>query len=392
MANRCAILDFLSGAAVSMPQGSLPEDIRVMREALLNLQNGGRTLHCGQAGTVMRFLTALLSVTPGEWILTGAERILQRPVGPLVRALQELGADIVYLKEEGFPPLKISGKHLEGGRVEIPGNVSSQFISALMMTGATMPQGLLISITPPVHSRPYIDMTLFLMRQYGIQAKWEDDASLSIPNMPYKKPELLAIEADWSAAACWYETIALSRDPDAQILLPGLSLESIQGDRAAADIFKELGVDTQEEGRCLLIRKGSQSSPPILEKDLSATPDLAQALAATCCALGVPFRFHGLSSLTIKETDRAGAMKEECAKLGFMLQFDAGTLSWDGAKRPMSPEPVIKAHGDHRMVLSMAPLSIACPGLVMEDPLAVTKSYPDFFDSFRQAGFQIENI
>lgn len=392
IANRCAILDFLSGHTESALQDGLPEDVQVMHQALLDIKEGAKVISCGQAGTVMRFLTALLSVTPGTRLLTGGSRIKERPIGALVDALRRLGACIEYVHQEGYPPLSISGGNLNGGFTEIPGDISSQFISALMMAGVTMPQGLTIHITTPIHSRPYLQMTLKLMQEYGFQAEWSDERTLRIPHNGHLERPCHRAEADWSAAAYWYEVVALSKNPDAQVVLEGLNLESLQGDSRTADLFKELGVETRIIPKGLLIRKHKESLPDRFVKDLSGNPDLAQTLTATCCALGIPFRLSGLSSLTIKETDRAEAMRAECQKLGYILSWDGDAISWNGECQKAESDPVIQTYGDHRMVLSMAPLAIEFPGLMIKDPQVAAKSYPGFFDDLTNAGFQIQNI
>ena len=346
------------------------------------------------AGTAMRFMTAYLSVTEGEHTITGTERMKHRPIGVLVDALCYLGAEIEYAGEKGFPPLRIRGRQLEGGRLEIPGNVSSQYISALLMIAPVLSKGLEMKLTGGIVSRPYIDLTLHLMHQFGVSAEWTDIDSITVKPQPYRQRPY-TIENDWTAASYWYEVLALTDELGAKVVLPGMLDGSRQGDSAVRYIFSLLGIKTAFADReadrltdatltrhsCMLNR---------MDYDFTNQPDLAQTLIATCPVLGIPFHFTGLGSLRIKETDRIEAMKTEMEKLGYILHADSGTeLSWEGDRCEPAAQPVIDTYEDHRMAMSFAPLAIRLGRIGINHPEVVSKSYPHYWNDLRKAGFHI---
>ncbi len=346
------------------------------------------------AGTAMRFMTAYLSVTEGEHTITGTERMKHRPIGVLVDALRYLGAEIEYAGEKGFPPLRIRGRQLEGGRLEIPGNVSSQYISALLMIAPVLSKGLEMKLTGGIVSRPYIDLTLHLMHQFGVSAEWTDIDSITVKPQPYRQRPY-TIENDWTAAGYWYEVLALTDELGAKVVLPGMMDGSRQGDSAVRYIFSLLGIKTAFADReadrltdatltrhsCMLNR---------MDYDFTNQPDLAQTLIATCPVLGIPFHFTGLGSLRIKETDRIEAMKTEMEKLGYILHADSGTeLSWEGDRCEPAAQPVIDTYEDHRMAMSFAPLAIRLGRIGINHPEVVSKSYPHYWNDLRKAGFHI---
>lgn len=346
------------------------------------------------AGTAMRFMTAYLSVTEGEHTITGTERMKHRPIGVLVDALCYLGAEIEYAGEKGFPPLRIRGRQLEGGRLEIPGNVSSQYISALLMIAPVLSKGLEMKLTGGIVSRPYIDLTLHLMHQFGVSAEWTDIDSITVKPQPYRQRPY-TIENDWTAASYWYEVLALTDELGSKVVLPGMLDGSRQGDSAVRYIFSLLGIKTAFADReadrltdatltrhsCMLNR---------MDYDFTNQPDLAQTLIATCPVLGIPFHFTGLGSLRIKETDRIEAMKTEMEKLGYILHADSGTeLSWEGDRCEPAAQPVIDTYEDHRMAMSFAPLAIRLGRIGINHPEVVSKSYPHYWNDLRKAGFHI---
>lgn len=346
------------------------------------------------AGTAMRFMTAYLSVTEGEHTITGTERMKHRPIGVLVDALRYLGAEIEYAGEKGFPPLRIRGRQLEGGRLEIPGNVSSQYISALLMIAPVLSKGLEMKLTGGIVSRPYIDLTLHLMHQFGVSAEWTDIDSITVKPQPYRQRPY-TIENDWTAASYWYEILALTDELGSKVVLPGMLDGSRQGDSAVRYIFSLLGIKTAFADReadrltdatltrhsCMLNR---------MDYDFTNQPDLAQTLIATCPVLGIPFHFTGLGSLRIKETDRIEAMKTEMEKLGYILHADSGTeLSWEGDRCEPAAQPVIDTYEDHRMAMSFAPLAIRLGRIGINHPEVVSKSYPHYWNDLRKAGFHI---
>lgn len=413
ISNRALIIDALSKAmatpadALTRPYGQTEtglsnvsecDDTFVMTRALTD---NPATIDIMAAGTAMRFLTAYLSVTEGEHTITGTERMRHRPIMILVEALRTLGASVEYVGEEGFPPLHVHGRQLEGGRLELPGNVSSQYISALLMIGPTMAKGLELCLTGSIISRPYIDMTLSIMRQFGAEATWTSPTSIVVRPKPYA-PIPYYIESDWSASSYWYEMVALSEDEDARILLPALFAESLQGDSQVRTIFEQLGVTTEfrhAEGHThtdgtpvesvVLTKSGHRVER--LEWDMVNQPDLAQTVVVTCAMLGIPFRLTGLQSLKIKETDRIVALRTELSKLGYDIhEADDSILYWDGERTTPDPLPTIDTYEDHRMAMAFAPCCTTRDHLFINDPQVVSKSYPRFWDNLRQVGFIIE--
>lgn len=340
----------------------------------------------GLAGTAMRFLTSYYAVTPGtDVVLDGSERMRQRPVGPLVEALRTLGADIEYTAAEGYPPLHIRGKHLAGGQLTVAADISSQFVSSLIMAAPAMDRGLRITLDGPIVSRPYISLTLHMMRQHGIDCYLNGDEITVIPGH-YAAADT-TVEGDWSAASFWYEIAAISAG---MITIENLDPDSPQPDRRAAEIFGMLGVDTSsaDDGGTELMPSPELS--PRLCLDFSDTPDLAQPAAVTAAMLGIPFRFTGLETLHHKECDRVEALMEELLKTGTVVESTApGILEWDGMRRPIDTMPEFNAHGDHRMAMSLAPVSIFIPGITIDGAETVAKSYPGFWDDLRAAGFEI---
>jgi 3-phosphoshikimate 1-carboxyvinyltransferase len=390
ISNRSLIIHALSGGCLKLVNLSDCDDTKVIIRALEYMPE---VIDVKAAGTAMRFLTAYLSVTEGEHTLTGTERMKHRPIGVLVEALRYLGADIEYEGEEGYPPLHIKGHALEGGHIEVPGNVSSQYISALLIIGPVLKKGLELKLTENIVSRPYIDLTLWTMREFGAHAEWTDVDTITIQPKPYDQKEYL-IENDWSASSYWYETLALIDDSESRLRLSGLMDGSMQGDSVARYLFSILGVKTAFGNKTpgyptdiLLTRR--LRTIPRLDYDFINSPDLAQTFIAGCAAMDIPFHFTGLGSLKIKETDRIEAMKRELKKLGYVLEDKDGTeLSWTGQRCKASMRP-IDTYEDHRMAMAFAPLAIKFPGLRINDPEVVSKSYPHFWENLKQVGFTI---
>lgn len=391
ISNRALIIHALTGGNVMPENLSDCDDTKVIIRAL---SHRPEVIDIKAAGTAMRFMTAYLSVTEGEHTITGTERMKHRPIGVLVDALRYLGAEIEYAGEKGFPPLRIRGRQLEGGRLEIPGNVSSQYISALLMIAPVLSKGLEMKLTGGIVSRPYIDLTLHLMHQFGVSAEWTDIDSITVKPQPYRQRPY-TIENDWTAASYWYEVLALTDELGAKVVLSGMMDGSRQGDSAVRYIFSLLGIKTAFADReadrltdatltrhsCMLNR---------MDYDFTNQPDLAQTLIATCPVLGIPFHFTGLGSLRIKETDRIEAMKTEMGKLGYILHADSGTeLSWEGDRCEPAVQPVIDTYEDHRMAMSFAPLAIRLGRIGINHPEVVSKSYPHYWNDLRKAGFHI---
>lgn len=390
ISNRALIISALAGDGT--PPGNLSDcdDTEVVIDAFKNMPP---VIDIKAAGTAMRFMTAYLSTCDGdEHIVTGTERMKHRPIGVLVDALRFLGADIEYVGEEGFPPLRIRGRQMDGGELDIQGDVSSQYISALLMVAPVMRQGLTLNLKGEVISRPYIDLTLCMMREWGAKAEWTDSRTITVEPSPYTARDYV-IENDWSAASYWYEIMALSQGDDDELTLSGLMDGSKQGDSSLRYVFSLMGVKTVfgETGNITDVRlKRVRSMVPRLEYDFINSPDLAQTFVATCCAMGVKFRFSGLQTLKIKETDRIEALKAEMLKLGFVLHdVDGCELYWDGEMCEPAADKSIDTYNDHRMALAFAPMALRLGEMRINNPEVVSKSYPYFWDDLRSAGWTV---
>lgn len=383
ISNRALIIRVLAGGEDALLNLAQCDDTRVMVKAL----NERDVIDIGAAGTAMRFLTAYLSVTPGTPILTGTQRMQQRPIQILVDALRELGAQIDYVGNEGYPPLQITGRELDGGEITLKGNVSSQYISALLLIGPMLKQGLVLHLSGEIISRPYINLTLQLMKEFGASASWRSQSSITVAPRSYHSIPF-TVESDWSAASYWYQIAALSTQ--AEIELNGLFGASYQGDSRGAEIFAQLGITTEFTDRGVIIKK-QEAQLARLDEDFIDIPDLAQTLVVTCALLNIPFRFTGLQSLKIKETDRIAALIAELKKLGYLLsQANDSVLMWNGERCQPQEHPVIKTYEDHRMAMAFAPAARMFPQMCIDQPGVVSKSYPNFWADLLQAGFQIE--
>lgn len=391
VSNRALIIHALSGGGMLPQNLSDCDDTDVMIKALRDMPE---VIDIKAAGTAMRFLTAYLAVTPGRHTITGTERMRHRPIRLLVDALRYLGAEVEYAGEEGYPPLRITGRPLDGGRIEIPGNVSSQYISALLMIGPVLRDGLRLHLTGDIISRPYIDMTLWIMGEFGAEAEWTDISTITVAPKPYAARGY-NIENDWSAASYWYEMVALG-GRDSEVTLTGLMDGSKQGDSSVRYIFSLLGVKTTfgttEEGVPTTVRLSRNGHcVPRLEYDFINSPDLAQTFVVCCAALGVPFRFTGLQTLRIKETDRIEALKREMGKLGYVLRDVEGReLVWSGERCEPLPDAAVDTYDDHRMALAFAPLAMKWGRVRINNPHVVTKSYPHFWNDLKSSGFAID--
>ena len=388
ISNRALIINALGNGAHQPENLSDCDDTQVMIRALQ--AKPGETIDIMAAGTAMRFLTAYLSVTPGDRIITGTQRMKQRPIQVLVNALRELGANIEYVEKEGFPPLRIQGTTLTKSHISLPGNISSQYISALLMIAPTLKNGLQVTLTGDIISRPYIDLTLQLMKDFGAQASWLNDHELKVEPQPYRSTPYY-IEGDWSAASYWHEIVALSKD--ATITLPSLFRKSYQGDSKMADQFAQLGARTsyKENGITILKPKMVDISQAIhVNLDFTNQPDLAQTFVVTCALQNITFRFTGLQTLKIKETDRIAALICEMKKLGYVLhEAEDSILYWNGERCERSGE-AIDTYEDHRMAMAFAPACLVLPDICINNPHVVSKSYPRYWDDLRAAGFTIE--
>ncbi len=393
ISNRALVVQALSarcgeGQKAEVSNLSDCDDTYVMQRALNGMPE---VIDIMAAGTAMRFLTAYLSITSGTHVITGTERMRHRPIAILVDALRTLGAQVEYVEEDGFPPLRVTGKSLAGATLELPGNVSSQYISALLMVGPMMEQGLTLRLTGETVSRPYIDMTLGIMSRFGAKACWLDSHSLRVESGGYKAVSY-QVENDWSASSYWYEMMALTEDMEPEVILKGLFQDSLQGDSVIRDIFYSLGIDTEffvtDEGEEAVRLIRTRKPVSHFEYDFVRQPDLTQTVVVTCVMLGVTFRFTGLQSLRIKETDRLLALRTELRKLGYVLHETEGSiLSWDGERCQPQESPVMDTYEDHRMAMSLAPVCMKVGSLEMNNPQVVSKSYPHFWQELK--GFRI---
>ena len=359
------------------------DDTKVLQKALASKQE---VIDIHHAGTAMRFLTSYFATQEGrEVLLTGSERMQERPIRILVDALRELGADITYAGEEGYPPLKIKGKKIGQGEVSVQANISSQYISALMLIGASLPKGLKINLEGKVTSVPYIEMTLQLLRQCGISGKFENNR-ITIPPVTGVPKKKLVVESDWSSASYFYSLVALS--DSANITLSSYRNDSLQGDRVVADIFKKLGVKTTFLEPYIRLEKEAVELPEKLKLDLANSPDLAQTIAVTCFGLGVEAKITGLHTLRIKETDRLQALKNELEKLGGKVEITEDSLQLYSS-REIAENVIIDTYNDHRMALAFAPLALKVP-VIMKDAGVVSKSFPEFWENLRELKISAE--
>lgn len=353
------------------------DDSVLMQNALSNTSS---EINIGHAGTAMRFLTSYFAVKENsEIVLTGSDRMKDRPIKILVDALKSLGADIEYLEKEGFPPLKITGKKLTNNYVEIDGNVSSQYISSLLLIAPTLGRGLIIKFKGKITSVPYIKMTLKLLDSIGITHRWIDKTITVSPKRAIKDT-IIQVESDWSSASYYYSLCALS--PNSEITLSTYKNNSLQGDSILATIYKRLGVETIFEENKLILKNNNSIISRGLNLNLKSAPDIAQTIAVTCFGLGVECNMKGLHTLKIKETDRLVALKNEIEKLGGEVEITEESLH---LKRSgiINEEISIATYHDHRMAMAFAPLAIKV-SIKIEDANVVSKSYPTFWEDFKK--------
>lgn len=383
LSNRALIIQAMMGGEGKLENLSDANDTRLMQR-LLHTPN--EVIDAEDAGTVMRFLTAFFSITGKKKVLTGTARMQQRPIRELVDALRTLGASISYEAAEDYPPLRLHGFPAQQvNTLSIRGDISSQFISALMMVAPALPNGLTLSLTGRVASRPYIEMTAALMGHFGVNPRF-DGQVIQIPTGTYR-PNPYRVEPDWSAASYWFAMAALARK--ASLLLPGVIRTSLQGDQVIADIMSQLGVQATAEADGLRLSGGG----PRVEKlqvDFSGCPDMAQTVLPVCAVLGVPGEFTGMESLRIKETDRVAALQKELAKIGATLTEQPGR--WELVPRnpgnPLPPSVQISTYEDHRMAMGFAPLATRTR-VTLDERTVVRKSYPHFWEDLAVVGFQL---
>lgn len=345
-------------------------------------------LNAGEGGTTLRFLLALLATHNGQTILTGKDSLLKRPIGPLVEALNGLGADIQYLAYEGYPPVLVQGKKFESNRVEVDAGISSQFISALLLVAPALPQGLVLKLKGEVVSSPYINLTLETMRYFGIRCDWTQNL-ISIPHQDYS-PRDITVESDWSAASYYYMMAAFSEEVD--LHLNGLYKHSNQGDSQIYKIMENFGVETEftEKGARLTKGKSKQS---FFRYDFRNCPDLTQTMLATCAGLNIPAQITGVETLMIKETNRMKAMQRELDNIGFYLnEHDEKWNLGTSGSQELPKDHFFSTYNDHRMAMSLAPLCMRYGSVIIDNPFVVTKSYPGFWEDLISLDFNISEV
>ena len=387
ISNRVLMIREISGLPIHFKNLSDSEDTILLAKALGQIHGKkSGTVNINHAGTDMRFLTAHLAAREGEWIVTGSERMKQRPIAELVNALRELGATISYMEKDGYPPLKVTGGKLYGGRIEIDGSISSQFISALLLIAPLLNEELEIVIKGNIVSRPYINMTIALLKLFGVFATFNDNKVVVSPSPFRMINDQFLVESDWSAASYWFNLASLAKN--SEIELKYLDKFSLQADSVLPELYGKLGVSTKfiEKGICLY---GGAKTVNEFEYDFTNCPDIAQTIAVSCYGLGIKASLTGLQTLKIKETDRIFAIKSELEKLGAEVEATGNSLKIYPSSEIWNKESLISTYNDHRMAMSFAPLSVLIPGIKTENPDVVNKSYPAFWDDLQQAGFDL---
>jgi len=385
ISNRLLIIRALSPDCFPLEGLSDSDDTQVL---LQGLQSASDVVDIGHAGTSMRFLTAYFAATGQSKTITGSERMKNRPISDLVDALNKMGAGIVYLEKQGYPPVRTSGKPLSGNFIEINGSVSSQFISAILMIAPTLPDGLTIQIKGETVSASYIKMTLKLMQQAGVSATWKDN-TITVARQDYHSKGM-SVERDWSAASYWYQIAALS--DDAELLLKGLTDKSLQGDAIISQMACSFGIKTEFIPEGALLTK-HRNLCLMLGLDFMNTPDLVQTMAVTCCLNNTRFRFAGVQTLRVKETDRIAALQNELLKLGYCIkETEPGVIEWYGERTDPQQTVCISTYHDHRMAMAFAAAAMHFPGLQIDDPEVVSKSYPNFWNELENIGVKIIQI
>lgn len=382
--NRLLLLQALY-PEINIENLSNSDDSQLMQKAL---QSSESRIDIHHAGTAMRFLTAFFAIQDqSEIVLTGSERMQERPIQILVKALQQLGADISYVNKQGFPPLKIKGKALTKNKVTLDANVSSQYISALLLIAPKLKNGLELTLKGQITSIPYIKMTLCLLNDIGVATSFSNNIIIVKPQPSYLNPQTLIVESDWSSASYYYSIVALSK-VGTEIKLSSYKKNSLQGDSVVTEIYKEFGVETIFKDKYITLKKSSiENCQSSIELDLSNSPDIAQTIAVTCFALGIECNLSGLHTLKIKETDRLLALKTEIEKLGGQVIVTEDTLHLLASKT-IKENCTISTYKDHRMAMAFAPLALKI-SIVIEEASVVSKSYPDFWNDLKKLNFKI---
>lgn len=389
--NRLLLLQALYPNLV-LTNTSNSDDSEVMTKALQNAQfsvTDAQLVDIHHAGTAMRFLTAFFAVSEGkEVVLTGSQRMTERPIKVLVEALQQLGAQIAYEKESGFPPIRIKGQKITQSKVSIPANVSSQYISALLLVAPKLENGIELTLVGEITSVPYIKMTLALLNEIGVETKFEENVITVKSLTTNSKQQTVTVESDWSSASYFFSLVALSNE--ATIVLSSYKESSLQGDSALVEIYAKMGVEARFEANQLTLVKQPNFNHQSVTFDLNNTPDIAQTIVVTCLGLGIGCHLTGLHTLKIKETDRLEALRIELTKLGAAITVTNDSLTLEPSKSIL-PNIAIDTYNDHRMAMAFAPLALRVP-IIINNAEVVSKSYPDFWTDLTTLGFQSAEV
>ena len=385
ISNRLLIIKELCKTKFEIKNLSNAKDTEILNE-LLDSFNKRIDLNCEDAGTALRFLITFLATKEGIWRVSGSKRMHERPIKPLIDSLVDLGAEIKYLEKEGFPPIEIKSKKLTSGKLRLPGNISSQFISALLLIAPTIKGGLKLEITSKVLSKPYIDMTLGLMSEFGIEYSWENNV-IKVEQQNYISKNI-EVENDWSAASFWYSFLALSKSGEVKI--PNLYADSLQGDSVLSSIYLKLGIKTEFNEDSIVLYK-TKNIAKELELDLSNYPDLALPIIVTCAGLGAKAYLMGLESLKIKESNRLECIKKELSKFNINCEIDSSSIKIKENQNIVQPISIIKCHNDHRIIMSIAPLCMNVDYVKFDNKEVVNKSYPKFWEDFDRVSKNMMN-
>lgn len=380
--NRLLLLQSLF-PSITLSNTSNSDDSEVMQKALKGNQE---IVDIHHAGTAMRFLTAYFAVNEGrEVVLTGSQRMTERPIQVLVEALKQLGAQITYENEEGYPPIRIKGQKLTYNKVSISADVSSQYISALLLVAPKLENGIELTLVGKITSVPYIKMTLALLNEIGIETSFTDNKITVNPKKQDLVMQNLVVESDWSSASYYYSIVALSKI-GTQITLSSYKENSLQGDSALVEIYKSLGVETIFENNTIILKKSEGINQQAVSYNLNSSPDIAQTIVVTCLGLGIGCHLTGLHTLKIKETDRLEALRIELTKLGATISVTQDSLTLEATKH-INSNTSIATYNDHRMAMAFAPLALKVP-ILIENAEVVSKSYPDFWEDLKKIGFK----
>lgn len=388
---RYMVASYFAGTLPGEPFFEENEDLMVLQEALLEVYSdeepidyGDTPLDVGASGTALRFVTAVCASSPGaEYVITGTQRLMERPMLPLINILKEAGASIEPLGENSTGPYRVKGNNLEGGEFSIQGDISSQFISALMLVSPSWRKGIKLNFSTPLVSKPYLEMTERLMKKFGVETNLTDDF-VEVEHSDYKTPEVFEVEADWSSASFFYEAAALGAANVEIAHLPSPEM-SLQGDAVCAALFEKIGVAStfNEEGAVL---NTTEAKPEKVEADFKDCPDLLLPFAVACLCSDIKFRFHNVAHLRLKESDRLESLREEAKKLGFDIEIGQDYIEWEGKTGSHSSDTVINPHDDHRVAMAFAMAAFKTREIKIRNPRVVEKSFIDFWNQLHGLG------